>query len=134
MINLNERLLAHDASGDWRPLSVRLAYTLLGHHGDVELLVATQEHDRDRVLLVAVVVFVLHGDDHCVRVHCSDVLRSDEDLVSVWWTCHLQTIVDRTFCTHALASTLFGSDKAVDLFTDQWNQAESVRDELIVQS
>jgi hypothetical protein len=32
VINLNERLLAHDAGGDWRPLGMRLADALLGHH------------------------------------------------------------------------------------------------------
>ena len=61
-INANDWLFTHDAGRDWRPLGMSLSDSLLGNHREIQLLILTQHHQTDWVVLSAIVTLVLDWD------------------------------------------------------------------------
>lgn len=133
MIKGNFRLLSHDAGADGGPLRVGLTDALLCSHRDVQLLVLAEEHDSDRVFLLAKVVLVLHANNGAFRVNATHVLTCHELLLSIWRARCRQSEADRTLGAHTLTRTLFMSHVLINRVRNQRYQSKSVRYKLVMQ-
>ena len=115
VINIDKRLLAHDAGRDGWPLCMSLTYAFLSDHRDVELLITTQEHDRNRVLRISIIILVLYGHHSSIWIHWSDMLTWDKELITVRRASYLKPVVDRTLCAHSLTGAFFTRRELVNL-------------------
>lgn len=109
-----------------------LSDSFLRNHRQVELLIFAKKHERDWVLLVALVVLVGNWNDRGVRVRGSDVSRCDLKLRPVRLANLMKPVVNRAFWAHTLACTLFAANKGVHLVTDKWHKTKTMRDKLIM--
>lgn len=83
VIDPDSGLLAHLAGGDGGPLGVGLARALLGDKVHIELLVLTQLHDQNWILLSPLIIQVHHWHHREACVQRGNVPRSHFHLVLI---------------------------------------------------
>jgi hypothetical protein len=129
--------LVHNTSRHRTPLSMLLSRALLRHHGHIHRLILAQKHQRNRILLRPIIIRVDDRHDRVIdhtHIHLRhDMLTSDLKLLAVGRAVLLQPVVHRTVDAHALAGALLAGFVGVDAIAGQGDQAEAVRDELIVE-